>query len=382
MLRGTMVIGSALGNRMPGQSFVFLGTKLDPGGAQLLQLQLAREMRARGHRAVSWFLYLQQPAYKGDPDAQVLLDRPARGPLAYAIIFWRLVVLLRRLRPDAVCCSLPLANLLGSLAAWLAGVPVRAVSHHYPIETISRPKRMADGLWARLGLYTRVVAVSRAVAESFGRQGARYRRILTVIPNGVALPPRRLDRLAARRCLELPADGFVVGTIGRLADQKNQRVLLAAMASVPDLHLAIAGSGPLEAELRAQAQPMGQRMHWLGARPPEEITDILGAFDLFAMPSLYEGMPLAVVEALHAGLPVVASDIPTISEVVRPDDGPDGAVLLPHDDPRVWAEAIVALAADPDRRAALVRAADRIAALFTLERMAAGYERLLTTGRP
>ena len=224
--------------------------------------------------------------------------------------------------------------------------------------------------------------ISGAVAESFGRQGAHYRRILTVIRNGVALPPRRLDRQAARRHFGLPAEAFVLGTIGRLAEQKNQRVLLEAMALVPDLHVAIAGSGPLEAELQALAEPLGRRMHWLGARQPEEIPDLLGALDLFVMPSLFEGMPLAVVEALHAGLPVVASDIPTISEVVSPDDGPDGAILLPHDDPKAWAETIAALAADADRRATLADATGRIAALFTLDRMATAYERLLTTGRP
>ena len=365
---------------MNGQSFVFLGTKLNPGGAQLLQRQLAREMRQRGHRVSSWFLYLEQPVAAGDPDARVLLNRPARGPFGYGIILWRLLVILHRSRPDAVCCSLPLANLLGTLAARVARIRVRVISHHYPLETISAAKRAADRLWIRLGFYTRVVAVSRAVAESFGGQGQRYRARLTVIQNGVALPPRRLDRDAARRHFGLPTDAFVVGTVGRLAEQKNQRVVLEAMASVPDLHLAIAGSGPLEAELKALAEPLAGRMHWLGGRRPEEIPDILGALDLFVMPSLFEGMPLAVVEALHAGLPVLASDIPSISEVVRPDEGPVGAILLPHDDPAAWAEAISAIAADCDRRAELARAAKRIAALFTFERMASAYERLLTTG--
>lgn len=366
---------------MDSRSFVFVVTKLDPGGAQLLQLQLARDMRRRGHSVSTWFLYLEQRAYDDEPDIRLLLDRPARGPLDYAAILWRLIVLLRRQRPDAVCCALPLANLLGTLAAWLAGVPVRVATHHYPMETISGAKRLADRLWGRLGIATRVVAVSQAVARSFARQGRRYRRRLAVIPNGVALAPRRLDRAEARRRHGLPVDDFVLGTVGRLAEQKNQWVLLDAMASVPDLHVAMVGTGPLEAELRARAAPLGDRIHWLGALASEDIPDFLGALDLFVMPSLFEGMPLAVIEALHARLPVVASDIPTISEVVAPDDGPPAAVLLPHDDPGAWAEAIRALAADPDRRAALAEAADRVAGQFTFEAMADAYERLLAGER-
>lgn len=366
---------------MPPRSFVFVISKLDPGGAQLLQLQLAREMRSRGHRASTWFLYLERSAYEDEPDVRVLLARPARSPLAYAVILWRLVALMRAERPDAVCCALPLANLLGALAGWLAGVGTRVATHHYPIDTISGLKRLTDRLWARAGIFTHVVAVSRAVAQSFARQGPHYRRRMSVIANGVALPPRRLDRQAARRRFGLPDDAFVLGTAGRLAEQKNQWVLLEAMKSVPDLHVAMAGAGPLEAELRARAAPLGDRIHWLGALPPEDIPDFLGALDLFVLPSLFEGMPLAVIEALHARLPIVASDIPTISEVVAPDDAPAGAVLVPHDDPAAWADAIRAVAADPGCRAALVAAGETIAGRFTFDAMADAYERLLAGAR-
>jgi glycosyltransferase involved in cell wall biosynthesis len=188
-----------------------------------------------------------------------------------------------------------------------------------------------------------------------------------------------------RRELGVLPNELLIVAVGNLYPVKGHAVLLRALAGLvhdapaTPWRLAIAGRGEAEAALRSFASEAGiaDRVHLLGFRT--DVADILAAADVFVMPSLSEGLPLALVEAMSASLPIVASDVGGIPEVVERDAE---ALLTPPDDAGAIAEALARLLADADMRAALGAAAGRRALRdFGVERMGDAYERLYRTPR-
>jgi glycosyltransferase involved in cell wall biosynthesis len=223
------------------------------------------------------------------------------------------------------------------------------------------------------------VAVSAAVADSVR---ARRPRPEVVVHGLDAGRPAPLPRAAALAALGLDPGGPVVGTVGNLTAKKDHATLVAAMARLaderPDARVVVVGAGPLEADLRAQVarSGLGDRVTLAGSRG--DVAEILGAFDVFVLSSRVEGLPIALLEAMAAARPCVATAVGGIPEVIG--DGVDG-LLVPPGDPEALAGAVAKLLADPDRRADLgARAAARardfdIAA--AVRRLEAVYERVL-----
>ncbi|HMI57260.1 MAG TPA: glycosyltransferase [Gemmatimonadaceae bacterium] len=177
--------------------------------------------------------------------------------------------------------------------------------------------------------------------------------------------------------LGLAPGELLIVSVGNLYPVKGHAVLIDALAKLRDRRgwrVAIAGRGEEEPRLRAQAAAagIGDRVHLLGFR--DDIADILAAGDLFTMPSLSEGLPLALVEAMSFGLPVVVTRVGGVPEVVT--DGVEG-FLVPPSDPGALAAALGALLDDASRRRQMGEAA-RTRALrdYALSTMADRYERL------
>lgn len=221
--------------------------------------------------------------------------------------------------------------------------------------------------WANALTYARndhVLAVSKAVAESVDLQkvlGGATLRPVEVLHHGIRIRPGRAgsrDRDAARDKLGLPTQVPVVGTVANLTPKKDQRGLLDAfakvVATVPDVRLVIVGTGPLEAELQGYARRHGlaDRVLFTGMR--DDVPDILPAFDVFALSSLFEGLSIAVVEALAAGVPTVVTDVGGLPEVVT--DGVEGR-LVPPSDPDRLASALTDVLTDRAVRARMSAAA-------------------------
>ena len=120
----------------------------------------------------------------------------------------------------------------------------------------------------------------------------------------------------ARARYGIPTDATVLLNVGNLSEQKNQQILITAMADIPDAMLVIAGDGPLTEELHAAARDVGDRVRLLGRVPIDQIADVYAMADVFVFPSRYEGRPLALLEAATAGLPILATPIPENVEVV------------------------------------------------------------------
>lgn len=200
-----------------------------------------------------------------------------------------------------------------------------------------------------------------------GEDVSRHR----VVVNGIDVPPlpTPADRRRARETLGIGDDRFVLGAVGRLTAQKNHVWLVRALASVPGATAFVIGDGPEHDALATaiERRDLRDRVRLLGAR--DDVAALLPGFDAFAMPSRYEGMPFAALEALAAALPIVATDAPEFRDV---GGDTDAVSYVPLDDDDALAAAIGALVDAPDarrRRGATGRA--RVEAAFRRERMLA-----------
>jgi glycosyltransferase involved in cell wall biosynthesis len=296
-----------------------------------------------------------------------------------------LVRLLRAERPAVFHAHLswPLAAKYGLVAAVVARVPaVVATVQLIPKFELDRSSRaQLRALSAGVGRY---IAVSRDVAtELVGRFRWPAGKV-EVVYNAV-----QLERFEAPRSPTLRAELAgererpVVLTSARLDEQKGHQVLFRAATEIPDAVFALAGEGPQRASLEALAAELGiaDRVLFLGQR--SDIPELLAASDVFALPSLYEGSSLALLEAMAAGRALVSSAIGGTDELI--DDGESG-LLVPPGDAAALAAALRRLLSDEALRASLAhRARQRVERDFTRDAMARRvegiYEELLGDGR-
>ena len=264
---------------------------------------------------------------------------------------------LRELKPDIVHTFLLTASLYGRLAAILAGVPI-VIGTEVNIYENKRPHHaLAERLLMR-GT-DRVVVSAESVRDFYIRQVHADPTKVDVIYNAVDWSQLQTttSRDAMRTSMGVPPGAPLAGIIARLTEQKAHRYLFEAMASTPGLealHLLVIGDGDLRDELRATSERLGLsgRVHFLGAR--RDLGDLLASIDVFVMPSLWEGLPLSMVLAMGAGLPVVATRVAGIPEVVQ--DGVTGLLVPPADAP-AFGSALARVIADPELRRTIGAAA-------------------------
>jgi glycosyltransferase involved in cell wall biosynthesis len=347
-----------------------------PGGAETMLLQFAEELRRRGHHVVpvgpaTGCGWLAGEFRKRGFEPETFLLRRAldAGTLS------GLVRLFRDRRIDIVHSHEFTMAVYGSVAARWLGIPHVITMHGS--QSMLRAARRRAALRVAFGLSRAVVACSGATQEHLTRElGLASDRIRT-IPNGIAFRPG--DRMALRRELGIADGELLVVAVGSLVERKGHRVLLGAMARLQreglprNWHVAIAGRGELEGRLKAFIGEAGLegRAHLLGHR--DDVPDILAAADVFTMPSLWEGLPVAMLEAMFAGKPVVASACSGIPEAI--ESGHHGLLTAPGDEAGL-ADALRRLLSSADVRARLgssgmARAAER----YSVAGMVDAYER-------
>jgi glycosyltransferase involved in cell wall biosynthesis len=221
------------------------------------------------------------------------------------------------------------------------------------------------------------VAVADEVARSF-REEYGFAPAAT-IPNGIDLPdfPRCEAREGWRSRYGFSPRAVLLVSVARLDPQKNPLLLIEAFAQASrghaDCHLLLAGTGSLAQAAQQAAERLGisGRVHFLGVR--EDIPALLAASDVFVLASDWEGNPMSVMEAMGAGLPIVATAVGGVPEVVG-----EGGILTPPGDGQALATAMAELLIHPERRAQLGKVARRLASAFGAESMIAAYARLFT----
>ncbi|MFO0675366.1 MAG: glycosyltransferase [Polyangiaceae bacterium] len=345
---------------------------LDMGGQERLILHLTRELYARGHH-VAVVSLSPGGTLRSDFGPIQVHDAPRKDGPDPALSF-RLARLFKRLGADVVHTHNPSPFFPSVPAARLVGVKRLVHTKHganiYGMRSLFTARILVRALSA-------LVAVSEGTAEVARKKERVPERLLHVIPNGIPLrdfEPNPTSRARVRKELGIPEDAYVVGTVGRLAVEKNYPLLVRAMTPLlgPKVRLVLVGEGAARGEIEASIAP--EVREWVvltGVK--KDVPALLSSFDVFTLTSKTEGLPLAVPEAMACELPIVTTAVGGLPNVVTPDVG----LLAPSGDERALTDAYRLLHDDVMKRKAMARRArERALDTYSLETMVDAYEAL------
>jgi len=355
-------------------------TQAEAAGAQRVSDVVGRGLAAKGHEVRTAFLYRKTDAYDNDPLAVMMLAAAPRSGMDYLRSLLGLVRFSRMYRPEAIISYQHYGNIAGAIAAKSVGCrKLIANQNGLPNADGIPPRAMSiDRILGQLGVYSANVVNSAFTEDAFADYPESYRQRLIRIDHGVAPLTSALTVAEARGSLGLPT-GSIVGTAGRLVEQKNHSTLIRALAVLPTLQLAIAGAGPLRDALSREAQRMGVggRVHFLGEIPPEDMGNFYKALDVFAFPSKWETFGLAVVEASISGLPIVCSDLSILREVLTPSPNLAAALFANGGDPQMFADQINQILMNRALATQLTNSGARLQDRYAVSKMVEAYEACL-----
>lgn len=327
------------------------------GGLERVVRSLAAGHRALGHRVC--VAVIHEPGQTEHPFVTALSDSGIEifpipvAPRAYLTERAMIAALCGKLRPDVVHTHGYRADVVDGGAARRLGIPTVTTVHGFTGG--GWKNRLYERLQRRaFRQFDAVVAVSRPLAEALVREGVprgRVHEIRNAWDDAVAFQ----DRSAACRELGVPNDGFRLGWVGRVSQEKGPDVMLQALALLgdPAVRLSMVGDGPERDVLQRRGEALGiaARVTWHGT--VAEAAPLFRAFDVFVLSSRTEGTPMALFEAMAAGVPVVATAVGGVPEVISRAE----AILVRPDDPTRLADAIREALSDPAAARARARAA-------------------------
>jgi glycosyltransferase involved in cell wall biosynthesis len=325
------------------------------------------------------------------PEGLILTDARARGvvvhiepylgrevhPVRELAALIRLARFIRRGRYDVVHTHTSKAGILGRMAARLAGTPIVVHTAHGLSYKYAR-SRLSEWIYVRLERLCAhwshaIVVVSESVQRDLLAHGIGHASQYELIRSGIEIEAFRrpaLGRLAVRQRLGLAPEAFVVGCVGRLSQQKAPLDMVAAFVQLarrrPDVHLVMVGDGPLRREVEAAVAAAGLdgRVHLTGFR--RDVPDLLGAFDVLALSSRFEGLPRVFPQAMAAAIPIVATRVDGAVEAVT--DGENGWLVEPGD-VAALADRLCEVASQPEQARRMGERGRERVEMFSAERM-------------
>lgn len=369
---------------------IFFGSQITTGGAQRVLLDQASWFHAKGWRVLVIFYY-DKDGKRSEWQAQYpfpieVLSTYTRGGGAFKNLsgllpgLLRLDKAIREFKPQAIECFTHDANLIGLPIAWLCGVPIRVGTHHGQFVNFSKLRSRIHTAIINSSMTTHFVCVSSRARKQALQEGIRDERI-RIIFNGVRPVVKDVSlRAETRADLGLQAEDKMVINVGRLVPEKAQRLLIDAAAIVrkyrSDVRFFIAGEGPLRDSLTRLIQKHGLEDVFCLLGNRSDIAALLNAADLFVLYSETEGMPVSLMEAMSVGLPVIASDLEGVAEIVnRPDVG----TLIPFGDSSLLANQIIERLAQTQQSEKQGRNGQkRILEGFSLDRSCTQYQEMIT----
>lgn len=336
------------------------------GGAERLLITFARQ--AGRHQIQTSIIGLQD-----DSDNPILDDLkkmhanikqlPAKRLFSPKRLY-KIIRFIRDAQVDVIQTHLTYANILGGLAGWLTKTPVAATLHSIHFQpTGIRGLRDKVECWVLRHLVQDVIAVGKSVEDS-------YRPVLggkpiRIIRNAVCPAKNVPEKIKKKLRVELAIsqDKPIILAVGRTVPAKGYLDLIKAVRMLhpqaPDAHLVIIGDGTLFQDLKnfVVSKKLSHFIHFLGER--KDVAAWLAVSDIFVSSSHWEGLPLAVLEAMMAGLPIVATSVGELPEVISPEIG----FLVPSKKPKELSKALISLLNDPLRRSKMGMAAQKKARL-------------------
>jgi glycosyltransferase involved in cell wall biosynthesis len=323
------------------------------GGAEKLQVTFAEEALGRDDiESTIICLRDMQPSFREELEAMgariiFFESRKVYGPRR----FWRLWQFIRKEKFDVIHAHLSAASILSPPIGFLTGTPVITTIHNVKesrLKGSNARERVED--WMLTNGAKEVIGVGQAVADA--NKERLNGRTMRVVHNAVPTMPSfsaEEDKVLRQELMGSP-DNILILTVGRLLTQKGYGDLLASFAEVrktyPKARLAIAGQGPLHDELQGQIESMGlgEFAQLLGVR--RDVPQLLSACDLFVSSSWWEGHPIAVLEAMAAGAPVVATSVGEVPHMIVDGTG----IVVPPKEPQQLAQAMLDMLADDEKR--------------------------------
>ncbi len=346
------------------------------GGAEKKLWELIAKMDRSKYRTVVCSLGLGDTIqeYFEKLDVKVVtLTRKSKFDLS---LIWRLRALIREEKIDVIMTTLFYADFLGALVGKWAGA--KAV---FSWETISSPKWL---VWHRLYSYRaaikladRVISVSQATAEWLREKRGVAARQIEVIPYGVDLDMfQAKPEPDLKQELGLSSEQPVVGMVGRLNEQKGHVYLIDAaeivVKKVPNVRFLLVGDGPLRQELEEKVASKGLQDNFIFLGFRHDVPRLLRIFDIFTLPSLYEGLPNVVLEAMAVNLPVVATPVDGTKEAVVQDET---GLLIPEKNPGALADALIELLTDKEKAVEMGNnGRRRVEQEFSLQKQVSSFE--------
>ena len=372
-------------SRMENLNILLLGTQMATGGAQRVLLDQALWFYEHGHRMNVIFLYDKEELWE---KWQAALPFPVinlgafqgRGkgiknipPLLKGLFsLWNF---LRREKVDVIETFTHDSNMVALPIAWLARVPVRIATHHGVIEGFSRWQEVIHSWMVNHNIAQKLVAVSKKMYQAALKEGVHSERIVT-IPNGIVqMPFESRSRLEVRKEAGMDVTDPLLISVGRLVYAKAHEVLVAAMPAVlkefPNAKVEIYGEGVLRTDLEAQIARLGLSNSVKLPGRSDHVAGHLANADVFILSSRSEGLPIALLEAMSAGLPCIATNVEGVDEVI--EEGEHGLVV-PIEDPEALAQAILQLLRDPEARSRMGAAARlHVSKFYNIDRMCGQY---------
>lgn len=348
--------------------------KLTLHGTQKFLLSLTQELAPHGFE--QRVFCLKNEAHPANLNAfrqagidVIILGATLRG-------LWRMLADWLAWKPDIVFTLLFYSDQIGRIAAKIAAVPVIISSIRAQNMYKQRWHFWCDRLTARFAQKI-VFNANSAIPFALWHEGVREAQVV-YIPNGVNPPAQAFDKQACRAQFDIPPTAQVLASIGRLAPQKGFDCLLRAFrlvaAQFPDVCLLIIGQGAQFAELQMLAVKLGvsRQTRFLGERT--DIDRLLACADVYVQASHFEGMPNALMEAMAAGIPAVATAVDGARAII--DDGVTGWLTPPNNAEQLAAHICDALRCPENAAQIGANAARSMAERFSVEQMAAAYEAL------
>lgn len=377
---------------MSSYSIVLLGTQMAVGGAQKLLLEQALWFQQHGHKVTVLFFYDRDNlhekwtrVYPFEIRNLEAFDKKAGRLRSLPKLFSGLMKLWRVLKHgnyDAIITFTHDSNLLGMPLAKLAGIRARAGTHLGEIRGMSGWRERLHTFLVNRGVIQTLVASSARTRKNAIDVGVNPNKIATIYNAIMPFEVSHIDRDSVRQKLNINRDEIFLVAVGRLVFEKGHEYLVEAMTVVakenPRAVAGICGAGPLHDELQAQIERLNlqHKVRLLGQW--DEIPELLAASDVFVLPSRWEGLPMALLEGMMAGLPVIATRVEGVDEVVR--SGEHG-LLVALESPVELAQAIIQLLRSPEDRQRMGRAArERVLSTYTTDRMCEAYLQVIEQG--
>lgn len=346
-----------------------LVTQMEPGGAQNAAYKLYKGL-SNEHNVKLVFLYKKSPFLERSENIDWLRESKPKTPFGYVGLFISLFTYLRKFRPGAILSFGQYVNVFGQFLGLLTNTKKRIASQRNPKEYNFKLLNFFDKWWAELGVYTDIIMVSKSVKDSYNNYTSRYMNKVVVIPNGVSVMNLSTDN-SKQELVE--NSKFNLLTVGRLSPEKNQITIINAVKGLEYIDLYIIGEGPLKKEF-LQLSKVYTNIKILGSIAHKKIPYYMKACDLFLLPSKYEGMSNALLEAIVYEMPVLISDIDANTNVFMDSEI---ANAIHVEDVNAWKNSIIELSKDKNKLNDLKQLSREVSAKYSYQRMIDNFRKIL-----